>query len=148
MPCWSQDFLLGYNRTESYGYNADMAFSGYIYGPDAIVFALGGEYYIPEKVKVSSSILYMMHGEKGRGFSINNYNFSGLDTLETINVMSPTGVVEHTLVAKVEGDYIINDYVSIYGGAAFSSFWNYRNVEGKDFTNLQTALGVKLKYSL
>lgn len=147
-PCWSQDFLLGYNRTESYGYNADMAFSGYIYGPDAIVFALGGEYYIPEKVKVSSSILYMMHGEKGRGFSIENYNFSGLDTLETINVMSPTGVVEHTLVAKVEGDYIINDYVSIYGGAAFSSFWNYHNEEGKDFTNLQTALGVKLKYSL
>ena len=147
-PCWSQDFLLGYNRTESYGYNADMAFSGYIYGPDAIVFALGGEYYIPEKIKISSSIFYMMHGEKGRGFSIENYNFSGLDTLETINVMSPTGVVEHTLVAKVEGDYIINDYVSIYGGAAFSSFWNYRNVEGKDFTNLQTALGVKLKYSL
>ena len=148
VPCWSQDFLLGYNRTESYGYNADMAFSGYIYGPDAIVFALGGEYYIPEKLKISSSLFYMMHGEKGRGFSIENYNFSGLDTLETINVMSPTGVVEHTLVAKVEGDYIINDYVSIYGGAAFSSFWNYRNVEGKDFTNLQTALGVKLKYSL
>ena len=90
----------------------------------------------------------MMHGEKGRGSDINNYNFSGLDTLETINVMSPTGVVEHTLVAKVEGDYIINDYVSIYGGAAFSSFWNYHNEEGKDFTNLQTALGVKLKYSL
>ena len=148
VPCWSQDFLLGYNRTESYGYNADMAFSGYIYGPDAIVFALGGEYYIPEKLKMSSSLFYMMHGEKGRGSDINNYNFSGLDTLETINVMSPTGVVEHTLVAKVEGDYIINDYVSIYGGAAFSSFWNYRNVEGKDFTNLQTALGVKLKYSL
>ena len=148
VPCWSQDFLLGYNRTESYGYNADMAFSGYIYGPDAIVFALGGEYYIPEKLKISSSLFYMMHGEKGRGFIIENYNFSGLDTLETINVMSPTGVVEHTLVAKVEGDYIINDYVSIYGGAAFSSFWNYRNVEGKDFTNLQTALGVKLKYSL
>ena len=147
-PCWSQDFLLGYNRTESYGYNADMAFSGYIYGPDAIVFALGGEYYIPEKLNISSSLFYMVHGEKGRGFSIENYNFSGLDTLETINVMSPTGVVEHTLVAKVEGDYIINDYVSIYGGAAFSSFWNYRNVEGKDFTNLQTALGVKLKYSL
>ena len=146
--CWSQDFLLGYNRTESYGYNADMAFSGYIYGPDAIVFALGGEYYIPEKLNISSSLFYMVHGEKGRGFSIENYNFSGLDTLETINVMSPTGVVEHTLVAKVEGDYIINDYVSIYGGAAFSSFWNYRNVEGKDFTNLQTALGVKLKYSL
>ena len=147
-PCWSQDFFLGYNRTESYGYNADMAFSGYIYGPDAIVFALGGEYYIPEKLKISSSLFYMMHGEKGRGSDINNYNFSGLDTLETINVMSPTGVVEHTLVAKVEGDYIINDYVSIYGGAAFSSFWNYHNVEGKDFTNLQTALGVKLKYSL
>ena len=148
VPCWSQDFLLGYNRTESYGYNADMAFSGYIYGPDAIVFALGGEYYIPEKLKISSSLFYMMHGEKGRGSDINNYNFSGLDTLETINVMSPTGVVEHTLVAKVEGDYIINDYVSIYGGAAFCSFWNYHNVEGKDFTNLQTALGVKLKYSL
>ena len=147
-PCWSQDFLLGYNRTESYGSNADMAFSGYIYGPDAIVFALGGEYYIPEKLNISSSLFYMMHGEKGRGYDVNNYNFAGIETIETLNVLSPTGVVEHTLVAKVEGDYIINDYVSIYGGAAFSSFWNYRNVEGKDFTNLQTALGVKLKYSL
>lgn len=147
-PCWSQDFLLGYNRTESNHYDADMAFSGYIYGPDAIVLALGGEYYIPKKLNITSRVLYMAHGEKGRGTSINNYNFSGLDSKETINTLSPTGVVEHTFAFSAECDWTLSEFVSLYGGAAYSYRWNYRNEKGRNVGNLQTAFGVKLSYTV
>ena len=146
-PCWSQDFLLGYSRTESSGKD-DMAFSGYIYGPDAIVLALGVEYYIPKKLDITSRVLYMAHGEKGRGTSINNYNFSGLDSKETINNLSPTGVVEHTFAFSAECDWTLSEFVSLYGGAAYSYRWNYRNEKERNVGNLQTAFGVKLSYTV
>lgn len=147
-PCWSQDFLLGYNRTESNNYDADMAFSGYIYGPDAIVFALGGEYYIPDKIDLRARVFYMAHGEKGRGSDDNNYNFSGLDSKETINTLSPTGIVEKTFAVSAECDWTLSEFVSLYCGAAYSYRWNYRNQEGINLGNLQTAFGVKLTYTL
>lgn len=146
--CWSQDFLLGYNRTESNNYDADMAFAGYIYGPDAIVASIGGEYYIPQKIDVTARVFYMAHGEKGRGTDKNNYNFSGIDSKETINTLSPTGIVEHTLALSAECDWTLSDFVSLYGGAAYSYRWNYRNEEGRNVGNLQTAFGVKLSYTL
>ena len=147
-PCWSQDFLLGYNRTETPGYAGDMAYSGYIYGPDAIVVALGGEYFVLDKLDISSRVLYMAHGEKGRGNDINNYNFSGIESLETLNKKSPTGVVEHTFVIKTECYWTISEFVSLYGGAAYSYRWNYRNEKGRNVGNLQTAFGVKLSYTV
>ena len=147
-PCWSQDFLLGYNRTESNNYDADMAFSGYIYGPDAIVFALGGEYYIPDKIDLRVRVFYMAHGEKGRGSDDNNYNFSGLDSKETINTLSTTGIVEKTFAVSAECDWTLSEFVSLYCGAAYSYRWNYRNQEGINLGNLQTAFGVKLTYTL
>lgn len=144
-PCWSQDYLLGYARTESS--KDDMAFAGYIYGPDAIVASIGGEYYIPQKIDVTARVFYMAHGEKGRGSNINNYNFSGIDSKETINTPSPTGIVEHTLALSAECDWTLSDFVSLYGGAAYSYRWNYRNEEGRNVGNLQTAFGVKLSYT-
>lgn len=145
--CWSQDFLLGYSRTEALGKD-DMAFSGYIYGPDAIVVALGGEYYIPSKLDVTSRIFYMAHGEKGRGETEENYNFYGLDSTDTINTLSPTGVVEHTIAVSAECDWSLSEFVSLYGGAAYSYRWNYRNEKGRKVGNLQTAFGVKLSYTI
>lgn len=147
-PCWSQDFLLGYNRTETPGYDGDMAFSGYIYGPDAIVFAFGGEYFLLDKLDIASRVFYMAHGEKGRGDAINNYNFSSIEDLETINRLSPTGVVEHTFVVKTECNWILSEFVSIYGGIAYSYRWNYRNENGRNVGNLQTAFGMKLNVEL
>ncbi|MGN1190015.1 MAG: hypothetical protein ACI4SL_06445, partial [Candidatus Ornithospirochaeta sp.] len=145
-PCWSQDYLLGYSRTESS--RDDMAFSGYIYGPDAIVAAIGGEYYIPEKIDVTARIFYMAHGEKGRGTNKDNYNFTGIDSIETINTLSPTGIVEHTFAVSAECNWTLTEYISLYGGAAYSYRWNYKNEEGRNVGNLQTAFGVKLSYTL
>ena len=125
-----------------------MAFSWYIYGPDAIVFALGGEYYIPDKIDLRARVFYMAHGEKGRGSDDNNYNFSGIDSKETINTLSPTGIVEKTFAVSAECDWTLSEFVSLYCGAAYSYRWNYRNQEGINLGNLQTAFGVKLTYTL
>ena len=140
--CFSQDYLLGYKRTES-DYD-DMSYSGYIYGGDLAVFALGGSYTVPGSFTVSSSLFYMAHGQKGRGEKEENYTFDGINTIDDVWRLALTGTVEHTLVIKAEGEWIIWKYLSLSLGAAYSYRWNYRNEEGKTFSNLQAYVGFTL----
>ncbi len=143
--CFSQDFLLGYKRTES-DYD-DISYSGYVYGGDLAVFSLGGSYTLPGSFTLSSSLFYMAHGEKGRGEDEKNYTFDGIDTIDDVWRLALTGTVEHTLVIKAEGEWVIWKYLSLSLGAAYSYRWNYRNREGKTFSNLQGYVGFTLSSS-
>lgn len=143
--CFSQDFLLGYKRTES-DYD-DISYSGYVYGGDLAVFSLGGSYTLPGSFTLSSSLFYMAHGEKGRGEDEKNYTFDGIDTIDDVWRLALTGTVEHTLVIKAEGEWVIWKYLSLSLGAAYSYRWNYRNSEGKTFSNLQGYVGFTLSSS-
>ena len=143
--CFSQDFLLGYKRTES-DYD-DISYSGYVYGGDLAVFSLGGSYTLPGSFTLSSSLFYMAHGEKGRGADEKNYTFDGIDTIDDVWRLALTGTVEHTLVIKAEGEWVIWKYLSLSLGAAYSYRWNYRNSEGKTFSNLQGYVGFTLSSS-
>lgn len=140
--CWSQDFLLGYSRTESN--DPDLAYSGYKYGPDCFVVSVGGTYEKPLEYSVASALMYMMHGEKGRGSNVLNYTFDGIDGIEDVNRMALTGVVEHTLCVSLEGSYSILPWLSVSGGAAYSYRWNFRNEAGRTFGNLQAYIGVSI----
>ncbi len=137
--CWSQDFLVGYSR---YGEAAeDMAFSGYTYGPDCIVVALGADYSELGKCSVSGRLQYMAHGEKGRGSDYSNYDFSGIDSETTMNRMPLEGEeVEHTVSFTLEGEYSVLDWLSFYAGAGFAYRIN-ENFSGKNGFNVQFALG-------
>ncbi len=140
--CWSQDFLVGYSREEE-RFN-DMAYSGYKYGPDAFVLSLGGDYRVPSYYSIKASLFYMMHGEKGRGRDESNYTFDGIDTIETLWRLKPTGVIEHTFVVKVEGEVKLLNWLSLSLGAAFSHIRNKDNTEGSIFNNLQGYVGFTL----
>lgn len=140
--CWSQDFLLGYSRTESN--DPDLAYSGYKYGPDCFVFSVGGTYEKPLEYSITSALMYMMHGEKGRGVNVSNYTFDGIDGIGDVNRIELTGVVEHTLCVSIEGACHILPWLAVSGGAAYSYRWNFRNEDGRTFGNLQAYVGVSI----
>lgn len=140
--CWSQDFLLGYSRTESN--DPDLAYSGYKYGPDCFVVSVGGTYEKPLEYSITSALMYMMHGEKGRGGNVSNYTFDGIDGIDDVNRIELTGVVEHTLCVSIEGACHILPWLSVSGGAAYSYRWNFRNEVGRTFGNLQAYIGVSI----
>ena len=140
--CWSQDFLLGYSRTESN--DPDLAYSGYKYGPDCFVVSVGGTYEKPLEYSITSALMYMMHGEKGRGGNVSNYTFDGIDGIDDVNRIALTGIVEHTLCVSIEGSYSILPWLSVSGGAAYSYRWNFRNEAGRTFGNLQAYVGVSI----
>ena len=139
---WSQDFLVGYfNQNET---NGNAGWSGYYHGPDSIVTAIGGT-YCGGKYELSGRIFYMAHGEKGRGDKAENYTFDGYNTADTVSDYSLSGIIEHSLVLSLEGDYSFSDYLSIHSGFAYSYQWNYRNQKGENRNNLQCVLGFKVK---
>lgn len=140
--CWSQDFLLGYSRTESN--DPDLAYSGYKYGPDCFVVSVGGTYEKPLEYSITSALMYMMHGEKGRGGNVSNYTFDGIDGIDDVNRIALTGIVEHTFCVSLEGSYSILPWLSVAGGAAYSYRWNFRNEVGRTFGNLQAYIGVSI----
>lgn len=140
--CFSQDYLVGYKRTEC-DYD-DISYGGYVYGGDCLVFALGGSYVMPSLFSVKGSVLYMAHGEKGRGKDKENYTLDGIDNEESLWRFSLYGVVEHTFVVKAEGEIRILDYMSLSLGAAYSCRWNFRNCPDSTFSNLQGYIGFKI----
>lgn len=140
--CWSQDFLLGYSRTESN--DPDLAYSGYKYGPDCFVVSVGGTYEKPLEYSITSALMYMMHGEKGRGGNVSNYTFDGIDGIDDVNRIALTGIVEHTLCVSLEGSYSILPWLSVSGGAAYSYRWNFRNEASRTLGNLQAYVGVSI----
>ncbi|MDY5931710.1 MAG: hypothetical protein SPJ34_06755 [Candidatus Ornithospirochaeta sp.] len=143
---WSQDWLVGYFVEK--GGPGDISWSGYRYGPDAIVISLGASYSLPDVFTVSASVMYMAHGEKGRGTDPERYSFDDMATVERINMLSPTGIAEHTLALSLEGDFRLCRYFSIHGGAAYAHRWNYRNESGVSRDNVQLMLGCVVSYSI
>ena len=140
--CWSQDYLVGYARATG---DDEMAFAGYIYGPDCMVAAAGGKYSVYGCYDVSACIRYLARGEKGRGTSESNYDYSGMDTPQTINRMPLVGEeVEQALSLAVEGNYSFFDCLSIYAGFALAYRIN-AGFSGGNNLNMQIALGCTLK---
>jgi len=141
---WSQDWLLGYWRNSK---GNDVHYAGYKYGPDCIVFSIGGEYR-KALYSLKSSILYMVHGEKGRGNKLNNYTFDGINSRATFNSKAPYGIIEHTLLLSLESSVNVNENVSFSLGGAWSSIFNYLNEKGRNKNSLQLVFGVTVKTSI
>ncbi len=145
LNAWSQDWLMGYWRGGgSYG---DVKYSGYIWGPDALVVSLGGE-YVRKNFSLETSLMYMAHGEKGRGRNLNAYTFDGIDSPSTYRTMAPSGIVEHTALLSLTGSYGINEYVSLSLGGAYSYMWNAGNTEGKEKGSLALCFGCTFSYDV
>ena len=125
----------------SYG---DVSYSGYVYGPDCIVVALGGE-YIRRIFSVEGRVMYMAHGEKGRGTGLSNYTFAGIDSRSTYNSKTPYGTVEHTVLVSAVSECEVTSYLSLSLGVAYSYIFNYSNESGRNRSSLELVFGVTIK---
>lgn len=143
--CWSQDWLVGYSRA-GYTYG-DVSYSGYQYGPDCIVLSIGSEYR-KRDYTISSSLFYMAHGEKGRGTKLSNYTFEGLNTVDTYKTKAPSGIVEHTALVSLVGEYRISSLFSFSLGGAYSYVWNYLNEEGRNKSSLEVVFGLTVTWDI
>jgi len=140
--CWALDYLIGYHRVSQNG--DDVTFSGYRFGPDVIVGAIGFRYTEYDKLTLDARLMYMAHGEKGRGTDIRNYSFDGIDSPSTYDSLAPTGIVEHAVACTVELRCRPFAFVETYVGLEYSYRWNYMNVDGLHDQNLKFAVGAKV----
>ena len=134
----NQDFILGYYLT----YGNDLSYSGYKYGPDSIVLALGGNYLTYNGgLDVFYTLMYRAHGEHGIKYT-NEQNQKpesdlGADWSRDLKL---SGTIEHTLLANVGVKYQIHKSFSISTALTYQYKINYNNVAG-DWQNLQISIG-------
>ena len=130
------DHIVGY----SYGSNVpnEESYTGYIYGPDAIVLAAGSEYASFNSWSVGAKLLYMAHGEYGK----NHEEDGGMNNMDKADPSTPSGVVEHTLSLTVDGSYHILDNLELTGAVYASYKWNYHNEKGVERGDVQAAIGL------
>ena len=141
--CWSQDYLVGYNRVSQSG--DDVAFAGYKYGPDVIVGSVGVRYSTLKQIDVLGRVLYIAHGEKGRGKDLENYTFDGINEKENWKTKAPTGTVEHTAAVTIEGQWQPSDWCKFYLGFAYAHIWHFKNAKNVQEDLVQASVGLSLK---
>ena len=145
IPMYMLDHIVGY----SYGANVpgEVNYTGYIYGPDAIVLAAGSEYASFDSWTIGGKLLYMAHGEYGYKSYLDpekdkdKYE-SGLNNMDKADPSTPSGVVEHTLALTVDGSYHILDNLELTGALYASYKWNYHNEKGINRGDVQAAIGL------
>lgn len=150
---YNLDYIVGYAAQ----YLSDYGYSGYIYGPDLIVFSLGGEYVSSHSIwKAGLNLMYKVQGEKGLSHSYYDIRTTIIDMGNAVieddpdvfmNAKTPTGgwdKAEHLIKVALYGNYNFPEYnLELFAAAAFDSYINYNHVHG-DFQFLpQVSIGVK-----
>lgn len=148
---YNLDYIVGYysNRVSDYGY------SGYQFGPDNIVFALGTEYDSRNyDWRVGAKAIYRISGQKRLGNSDGNTIDMGNSVIEDdssvfMNTVTPTGGfsnAEHLLQPVIYGSYTWDYYnLEVYVSSAFSTYFNYDFHKGETRFLPQFTIGVRWK---
>lgn len=147
------DYVVGYQKQ----YVADLGFSGYLYGPDSIVFALGYE-YVPESNNWSAGLnfMYKIQGEKRLNYHYEDVHTTIWDESKVVieddeniymNAKTPTGGIknaEHLIKIAAFGDYTFDNLnLTLYAAACVNTYFNYNNDLGATMVLPQATIGVK-----
>lgn len=123
-PNYNYDYILGYHRRE--WQEANVNYSGYVYGPDCIVVATGAKYVnLRHDISATGSLMYRIKGEKG----IYSPTFAGAD----YDSSTPTGTAEHTIALTMDANWSIIPSIELFGGAYLAYHINYNNENGNRF---------------
>ena len=146
------DYVVGYHMQ----YVADIGYSGYQYGPDALVFSLGGEYISNDNWNFGGNILYKAQGNKGFTYSaaydikitdINMNNaFVEASYEDRITSFLSTGWenAEHLIQVKVNGGYeFTNCNIELFGVGCVNTYINHNFEPGKIDVRPQFSFGMK-----
>ena len=156
---YNLDYIVGYRMH----YMDDVGFSGYVYGPDSIVFSIGASYIdSDDKFEIGGNILYRIHGSKGLKINASNDANTIIDMSDAIieqnpgeymnNTVTPSGgwkTAEHLLKFAVYGTYNFNfnnwGILSTYSAVGFNTYFNYNHTSKIEFQP-QLLIGAKWKY--
>lgn len=132
------DFIVGYHN-ESID---DYAFSGYIYGPDSIVFSLGTMYTASAgKWAAGGAFTYRIQGDNvvkhrwnGPDQTQIDEPFFGEDSGENTDVTPSCGWerAEHMFALSAYGYYSFFEGLRLYGGIQVNTYLNYDNIPGNN----------------
>ena len=155
---YNLDYIVGY-QTE---YMDDYNWSGYIHGPDSIVFSLGGSYTAEEERFIAGgNILYRIRGEKTLKHSAYSTHNTCIDMSDAMirkdenfldSFFTPSGgwaKAEHYL--KLSSYFIYNfkgtwGEASLYTALGANVYFNYNHTKGDCEFQPQMILGAKYAY--
>ena len=140
-PDYGLDHIAGYYWAQSG--TGELDYLGHSFGPDTIALSLGTEFMSYGSWSASASLLYRIHGEKGieRGYWPKQNQSNKI--ADGIEVMTPSGIPEHTLEFEVSGKYQLNDNLSLNAAIMNRMQWNYHNERGVSKYSIQTAFGCR-----
>ena len=119
----------------------DISYSGYEHGPDAIVIATGHTLKDKnDRLKIGTSLLYRMKGEKGYKVRYKAYHESEIDMDNAYfgpdegknPKKTPSGIVEHMIQMKLGASYTFPNNISLYTGFYSALYYNYERITDKD----------------
>lgn len=157
---YNLDYIVGYNSQ----YIDDFGYSGYVYGPDSIVFSVGGNYVNDElRYSIGGSILYRVQGDKGLSYRVENTNSTWIDMSDAVveqssdefmdNFWAPSGgwkSAEHMLKISIYGSYELPEYkwgtISFNAGLGGACYFNFNHCAGKTDFRPQLTFGLGWRY--
>ena len=157
---YNLDYIVGYHSN----YFDDYGYSGYVYGPDSIIFSLGSSYTESnDKFEIGGNILYKISGNKGVRHKVQGPNNTIIDMDNAIiennpeefiqNIITPSGGwknAEHLLKIAIYGNYKFGPYswgnVELYSALGFNTYFNYNHIVGKTEFQPQWMFGAKYSY--
>lgn len=157
---YNLDYIVGYNMT----YMEDYGYSGYIYGPDNIVFSIGAGYSDAEGLyEVGGNLMYKVQGSKGlRHRATSNTGFEidmsdaviEMDSEEFMkNIWSPSGGwhdAEHLVKLATYGKFNFDagnaGTVTVYTALGGNLYFNYDHCHGDTEFQPQMLIGTKWVY--
>lgn len=144
---YNLDYITGYRTSliPEFGY------SGYVYGPDTILFAAGSEYSDNNNWDIGLKVLYRVQGNNRLGTAsaddiLIDMSGSFIKDSDDFYASTPTtgwNKAEHLLQPVIYGSYKWNYYnLELYAAMAFSTYFNY-NFESQISFLPQATIGIK-----
>lgn len=150
---YNLDYFVGYQNT----FLSDFNFSGYRFGPDSVVFALGADYEGDVGWTLGGEVMYKASGEKRVSLystgavKVTYYDMANA-YIEQDYTQRATGFLstgwkdaEHLIQVKVNGSYTFEHNIIIYALAGLNTYFNYDLQVG--VTKLIPQLSVGFKWA-
>lgn len=141
---YNYDFIVGYRGGDSEDYQ--VSYTGYQYGPDALVVSLDNTILFDQKSKLNSRLTYILKGPYGisyydDGATIYDYIPSDFSTSAWLQ-----GPLQTRIIFKNSGQYKINKRTTIDASCALVSIFNryYTDTNKENITFAQGSLSFSI----
>ena len=145
---YNLDYIVGYHSQ----YLDDYGFSGYVYGPDSLVFSLGGNYYSKNNIwYVGLDLFLRIQGQNVIRHKYRDHQYTYIDIsnamLNSFGKETPSGGwenAEYLFKVDITGGYVFDEInLELFGGVGLNTYFNFENQHGVVFFVPQATIGIK-----